>query len=422
MKNDNIGYTDTAVLLADQIMRTSGKKPYLGTFDSSASNQIVITSAAAAATYLPEGVTITGTQYLIFRNGGNIFVVGNDEMGAGLGAQVISQAIQTANGSVDLTSLLTNGAVSYTLGQDHLALDADAEYRIMTYNIARVETAGEGRYENTLNTIGYYNPDVIGFQEFCENYTADFAPMLQAQGYSFVAGEVVIREGYADGAARYDMNNNYTPIAYKTDKFTVLDSGWDRLIPANYNSYGWPGYTVTWAVLRDKATGEVFAVSSLHDLTSNDEAGQAAKKAGLQLVINIVREQIVAQYDCPVFCIGDFNSNEVKEEYQYLASQPDFNDARYIAERSYAIGNTHADELGVLEIKGSTNSCIDHIFAVGQARVLRHRYGHTTISAAASDHKPVFVDVAIGETSGQINTAKVFTSVDYTHVNMGVTQ
>ncbi len=418
LPGDNAGFIDAAALLADRIMRKSTVTPTIGKFDANASFQIVITDAEKGNSYLPEGITVDAMQYAICRNGNSIFVIAHDEMGAELGAQSITDAMQGTN-SVELNDLCTQ-AVTYTYGQN-LKLESEAEYRIMTYNIERTELGGDGRQEYALNCIQFYNPDVVGFQEYCTDYTAKLTPKLKENGYSMVAEEVVTTEGQAPGADRYSMTNNYTPIAYKTERFDLLDSGWERIVPANYNNYGWTGYSITWAVLKDKATGDIFAVTSHHNLASSNEDAVDTRTQALVKVVNLVRNTIIANYNCPVFCVGDYNTKETNGDYRAMLSQPEFSDARYVAELGYSVGNSHGSK-GKVICSGSTEETIDHILVVGDTRVLRHRFGHSTTAVLASDHKPVFVDVIIGEAPKKINSTNPFRGLFTMHINQGIAE
>ncbi len=287
---DNVGFTEAALLLADNVrMETKITPTVYHYIKNPSTTQILIASAKNGSEYLPSGVSVGNMQYALCRNGKDIVIIANDAMGAEMGAQAIIRAMRGANGSIlELNTLCKNSAVTYTYGQN-LDLEKEGEYRIMTYNVERVDATLDNntsdRYDEAYNSVLFYNPDVVGFQEFCVNYQNNCRPYLEAKGYTFVSPKPEFyNSSDTSCATRYSMDNNYTPIAYKTVKFDLLESGAKRIIPSKTSgnsiqgSYGWPGYTITWAVLKDKTSGDVFAVTALHNKTGSAAADQEKKQ------------------------------------------------------------------------------------------------------------------------------------------------
>ena len=366
-------------------------------------------------------------QYALCKKGNNIVIVANDAMGAEMGTQAIISAMrQTGKGTLELSTLCKDSAVTYTYGSN-LNLEKDAEYRIMTYNIERVELNSADRSDLHLANILFYNPDVVGFQEFCTDLKATLGAKLTLNGYNLVQPTPEKYDSVDTScASRYSFTNNYAPIAYKASKFTLLESGAKRIIPSRTSgnsiqgSYGWPGYTCTWAVLKDNVTGEVFAVTSLHNKTGGAAADAEKKIVSLGLVKGIV-DKIVNTHNCPVFMVGDYNSNEGMADYKSFVNKTNkIYDSRYVAERGYSIGHSH-DSSGKVACSGTTQNAIDHIFVTGNARVLRHRYAHSISVAQAADHKPVFIDVIVGAYPIETNSTAVFSEFTSMHINTGIT-
>jgi endonuclease/exonuclease/phosphatase family metal-dependent hydrolase len=133
-------------------------------------------------------------------------------------------------------------------------------------------------------------------------------------------------------------------------------------------------------------------------------------------MVKTIVDKIVKDYSCPVIMVGDYNSKQSMADYKsFVTVKNGIYDSRYVAERGYAAGNSHS----------STPTCpsseaIDHIFVTGNLRVLRHRHGHAVSVAAASDHKPVFIDVMIGETPIEIDSTTVFEGFDSQKIIKGI--
>jgi endonuclease/exonuclease/phosphatase family metal-dependent hydrolase len=212
------------------------------------------------------------------------------------------------------------------------------------------------------------------------------------------------------------MTNNYTPIAFKTAKFDLVASGAQRIIPCRpheevtneetqettviyentvQTKYGWPGYTITWAVLKDKTTGDTFAVTSLHNSTSSDTEGIEAKAKCFKEIVMPLVEKIAADNKCPVFMTGDYNSPVTTADIAdtLLGGERKIVNSMDKAVRGHAEGSSHGPK-GVLTVN-TKGKAIDHIFMTGEATVVRHRYGLSQVTSDASDHRPVMIDVVI---------------------------
>ncbi len=119
-------------------------------------------------------------------------------------------------------------------------------------------------------------------------------------------------------------------------------------------------------------------------------------------------DNIVSTHHCPVFMVGDYNSRENMEDIKsFVTKTNNIYDSRYVSERGYSIGHSH-DSSGQVACSGTTKNAIDHIFVTGNAKVLRHRYGMDAKVFEASDHKPTFVDVVIGEKFSISDSQEIF--------------
>lgn len=430
---DNLGFTEAALILADNIRMETMIIPRVCEYDPTSSiTQILVTSVENGSEYLPAGVSVGDMQYALCKKENSVIIIAKDSMGAEMGAQAIISAMQELGigKTLELSSLCKDSAVTYTYGSN-LNLEKGAEYRIMTYNIERVELNSKDRSDLHLNNILFYNPDVVGFQEFCTDLKKTLGVKLKNNGYKLVEPTPEYYDSNDTScASKYSMTNNYTPIAYKKDKFTLIECGAKRIIPSRTSgnsiqgSYGWPGYTVTWAVLKDNKTSEVFAVTALHNKTGSTTSDANKKIVSLGIVKGIV-DNLVQKYSCPVFMGGDYNSKETMADYKsFVNATNKIYDSRYVAECGYAACGSH-DKSGTVVLSGSTTSVIDHIFVTGNARVLRHRFGHALSVAQAADHKPVFIDVSVGESSpSNSDKTRLFSEFSsmYINTNLGNVQ
>lgn len=356
---DNAGYVDVAKVFSDELSYASGiSVNFATTYASNSSLNILITSREQAAEYLPDGVTVGDMQYVIVKHGKNMVIAAYDELGAEIAFQTILEAVKSsATDSVDMSALCSDTPVSYTYGGNNsLALSGDAEYRIMQYNVmygaiyedsaANTELltySFDQRVQFALNAVKYYSPDVIGFEEFDKYWHESFIDNLIATGYTVLGNDVegVSADSGTPVNSIFPYGVNYTPIAFKTDKFRCLASGWEMLIdPSNPNQHGrgYTGYNVTWAVLEDKDTAKIFGVTASHNLANTAQEAVSTRTDAITRLKNIVNANIVEEYGCPVFCVGDFNTIDRWGDYKAMVNSEtlDFDDSRYVAERGYS--------------------------------------------------------------------------------------
>ena len=397
---DHIGFVDVAYSLTYSVMDRGGLPLEVSAAAEREQPQLIIASALNGSKYLPEGVSVGASEYVLCKNGKDIVLVADSSYGAELAVQRIIDKIY-AEEVAELTDLCSNTPVSYTLGKDSLSLSEGAEYRIMTFNPGRYVLNLIDRCGETLALMSYYSPDVIGFQEYCDHFSAHMTPQLSKIGYTMIGDELCkdLPENADDWLLKYNM----TPIAYRTDRFECVASGWQRMAntydPSTNKTYR--GHQITWAILKDKTTGEVFGVTSTHFFHLNDrtQANPIRTQNAAELLTLV--EGLKAQYNCPFISVGDYNSYSTDDAYKKLEGSALFTDSRNVASAetmTSAAGHT-LDKLNV-----SSNPCIDFLFVTDEVSVVRNKVALNEITASAGDHYPVFSDIVIN-TSAPDGTA-----------------
>ncbi len=243
-------------------------------------------------------------------------------------------------------------------------------YSIMTQNLC---IWGTGSFSVTsrqpwmVARVEREQPDILGMQEGSEAWVDYLAANLT--GYTMLY------------QYRYDKES--TPLAFKTDKFQLVNSGtfWLSTTP-EIMSKGWDGsnYRVcTWAVLRDKTTGALLCDFNTH----LDVGGATARAEGAKLVKSRMM-QILEQYPgIMIFSTGDYNTEEYTPAYNTLTSDG-LADTRYLAAVS-TNENTHSEDLTANWVNAASTK-IDYIMTyqdnveVEQFRVLDETVNNTRLS------------------------------------------
>ena len=145
-------------------------------------------------------------------------------------------------------------------------------------------------------------PDVIGLQEVSALMLEHLMRNLQA---------LALRYGMVWGRD--------TPILYRCDRLDLVDSGfliYPGEVPGqagNFNNHDSKSYS--WAVFRDKTTGNMFCFMSTHLWWKSDDPNDvnyqlgsgAARVYQMSLAIRQM-DLLLLQYNCPQIIVGDFNT------------------------------------------------------------------------------------------------------------------
>lgn len=202
-----------------------------------------------------------------------------------------------------------------------LAVSSNAQsVKVMSYNI-RLDTEADGvnqwknRTGGVFDLIKKSNPDLLGVQEAMHNQMMDLKSNLT--DYEFVG------VGRDDGKEK----GEYSAIFYKKDKFEVLEQKtfWLSETPDVPGSKSWDAAitrVVTFAILKDKATGKSFAYFNTHF----DHMGKEARKNSAKLIKTYIARLITSgslKKKTPILISGDFNSEPSDEPYKTIIDGKD---------------------------------------------------------------------------------------------------
>lgn len=387
--SDHIGYVDAIYTFKYSILERFGVS--LDVVDAAEQTElprIIVASTQNGSKYLPNGVTVGKSQYVICQNGKDVVIVADNSIGAQLALQEIYVRSLLVC-PLELVSLCSSTAVNYSYEDDHRRLADYSDHRIMTLNFGRYELNPVDRTDAIMAGIKYYAPDVIGFQEYCAYFTGKLTPKLAAAGYTVLGNELS-----TSGGSTEKEKQNMTPIAYNSSKLECLASGWQRMQNTydKANGKNYPGHHITWAIFKNKTSGEVFGVTSTHFFHLNDrnQANPVRAKNSdelLELVLGLK-----AQYSCPFISLGDYNSWSTDEAYKKLDSSEIFADSRALATLAY--GKTAAGHK-FEQIKPSTSDCIDLFFVTDEVKVILNEIAANELGASMGDHFPVFMDFSL---------------------------
>ena len=249
------------------------------------------------------------------------------------------------------------------------------ELKVMSYNI-RLSTDKDGtnawkyRCPATLEMIKDQNPDVIGVQEALPEQVNFLEEWVEGYDYVGVGRE----NGKKEGEHMAIFWNKKTVKLMKWGTFWLSETpekpskGWDA---ACYR-------TATWALMKDKRTGERFYFVNTH----LDHAGAEARKNGLKLIVERIAEINPEGY--PMVLTGDFNMKP---------SAPELKDLDACMKNTQKVAlttDTHQTFNGWGKAK--SDMVIDYIYYSGFSSCLEYQTVTKKYAERKfiSDHYPIF--------------------------------
>lgn len=252
------------------------------------------------------------------------------------------------------------------------------EMRVMTYNIlAHYWTdyiSVDRRYEPLKSVLDIYDPDIVGLQEVCNEWSNKLYTKLN-DTYAF------INQKTPDGKFI-----NLSTIIYKKDKFEVVDSGLEYLTPQGPNHIR----LVNWAIFKDKQTGKLFAFFNTHwDPSSGPHGADHAK----------ILNKVMADHPDVKYAIstGDYNAKPGAEAYMTFLDQTGLVNSIDAAKAAGTLKNNAGGcaSVGTNKETVATGGPIDHIIITKNIGVLSFETILWNGVEQVSDHSPKYADVTL---------------------------
>lgn len=240
------------------------------------------------------------------------------------------------------------------------------------------------REEGIGRVISVYSPDILSMQEATVNWN-------KSGLFASLRGEYAFVE--TDEAPA----NNFLPLLYKKEKFSLTDSGFLKFPDTPDGSKG-----ATWGVFEEKSSGKKLAVFGTHFWWKyQGERAQDLIRVSNAALITAKAFELIAEYSCPVVGIGDLNSSYPLPTLDYLKAAG-WKLMKEEAAESSDVGSHHGDPVrgadgkyhGARTSKDYTES-LDHIFYRGEIVPAKFEVVQDQFALDASDHSPIWCEVEI---------------------------
>lgn len=253
--------------------------------------------------------------------------------------------------------------------------DVAYDLKVMSYNI-RMGTANDGtnswkwRYPATAYMLEEQNPDIFGVQEAFD-FQIEFI-LENLRQYKCVG------VGRDDGKSK----GEHMSIFWNKKKVNLLKWGtfWLSETPEK-PSKGWDAAcmrTATWALMKDKRTGNKFYFINTH----LDHVGKEAQTKGLKLIIDRINE--MNPQKLPMILTGDFNIRP---------NNPALKDLDAIMQSTRRVADTTDNHQTYNEWgRARYDMIIDYIYISGFSKCTEYKTVTKKYAERAyvSDHYPIY--------------------------------
>ena len=243
------------------------------------------------------------------------------------------------------------------------------------------------REDAFLDAFLKYQADVIGMQECTTGWhESKLFSGLQENNYAMLN-------------KFKGVSLNYVPIFYRSDRFELVDSGFQYYMKVPNDR----SKAFTWAVLKSIENGQVFGVINTHFWWKSGAEHDAIRMINAEQLVQRMLA-IHDEYNCPVFAFGDLNCTTYAAPFQYF-NENNIVRLRDIAKTFSKKSSHHGDpvrgEDGLYHGKVSKNpevKAIDHIIGLQgdfDYEVTTYQLILDQPVLDASDHSPVYADIVL---------------------------
>ncbi len=244
--------------------------------------------------------------------------------------------------------------------------------RIMSYNLLADTPGFEGspaylRASGVCNILNTLKPDVAGLQEVGRNW---FFSLNQGTTYSFIS------------PVKTTLFGTMTAIIYNRETVILEDSG-EYVFPETYNG---KLRCAVWGLFKEKQSNRNFLVINTH-LSLKEKGSDSPLEQATNIII--LANELKEKFNCPLFFVGDFNSD--KRSMYNTSSACIYETLCTVSADTVNL----SFEKGFGENKNFSSYSADHIFLKGEAEILRYIILSQPDFVELSDHYPLFIDTKI---------------------------
>lgn len=321
--------------------------------------------------------------YAVFVDGDTLHIDASDTTTLYFAAEAVLEAWLTPDfglteaGKITLTE-------SRVADLNSLPIRSANSIKIMTQNM-RDSDDGDGntipkRYDRFMLLLADYQPDIIGTQEHSYSWYLRFQKYFEKWNENEPVPQYGMVGSSVDGHDKKGGGRNV--IFYRMDRFELVETEtfWLSERPTAPSTLQGTSHkrVCTWALLKDKQTGQNILVANTH----LDHTAEWLRVAQINILLEYLADRVG---DCPFYMTGDFNCHNGSETYGIITQTMQDSHKTAWADLSTESRTYHGyRERGGMEI--------DFVFHDDFSTPLRYEILSRDYNGFVSDHYGVMVE------------------------------
>ena len=323
--------------------------------------------------------TASESGYTLFQNGESLYVDAENSIDLYYAVQAVAEAWLTTDFGLAESGVITLPE-SRVAELNGLTTKRDTSIKILSQNVRCTDDPNGNsiaeRAQRLQELILEYQPDLIGTQETTAGWNAKFKGMIKRGGI----GNYELVGDSRNGKKAKD--GEWNTILYNADRFELLDSDTTWLSDTPTEPTKVEGALClricTWALLKDKNTGEIILFANTHLDHSNDQV----RSAQMDILMDYLADRI-GEY--PFYLTGDFNCEVNSIPYETVTARLQDSHKTAWEDLSTAVNTYHA-----YTVEGKSE--IDFIFHNDRTTPVQYEIISKDYGGFVSDHYGVIAE------------------------------
>ena len=284
---------------------------------------------------------------------------------------------------------VTDKTMSVTVDESKCLTFGSLKVSVMSFNVFYDLSSKLRNPDDVIVTVKNKNPDVFGLNEAGADWIAKFKK----------DAEISAKYDCAEGKPAENASDaSYNPIFFDKAKLELVESGtkWLSKTPDRMSKDSDAKHykILTYAILKDKASGTEFIYINAHLDGSNEADAQVALANVRKRQAEIVKSFAANYLFMPVIIGGDFNEQPSSGVIATITNGTRFKYCMTVADKKIDIGTT---KKVTSNFTPCGNSILDYIFVTTDCINvdLYEQYDNKIDGKYSSDHLPVYTELTI---------------------------
>ena len=283
----------------------------------------------------------------------------------------------------------SNGSLTFSLEKSKAFEVNQFSLSVMDYNVYYDLNEAKRNPDDVIVSVKEKNPDIFGLNEAGMDWINKFK----------ADSEIVAEYACAEGKPVDNSKDaSYNPIFYRKDMFELVEGGtkWLSDTPDRMSKYKDAKHyqTLTYVILKDKASGEELMYVNVHFDGSNDADAHSALKEVRKKQAEVLKSFVANYIELPIIIGGDFNEGQSSGVISGMSVNTRLKYCSSIADKAINIGTTDINSDFTEKTEGVV---FDYLFVTSDCITVQkyEQWDNVVNGKYPSDHLPVCAEISI---------------------------